>query len=143
MVSKCRLDFRVAALMGMVILLQVFAWETSVSASGRYFVDRKPLPESKTGPVKVEITVPKTYNPINKFVYGQSLENLSSWFGGGLCSEMPGGGSEWIIARPNINARNIAGEKTETTLAKSSLSHVKNPLSDQPISLCLYRINLE
>lgn len=46
--------------------------------------------KSQSGPIKVDINLSKTYDPINKFVYGQFIENLGNWFEGGLWSEMIG-----------------------------------------------------
>lgn len=73
---------------------QSIVFGNSLIFRGEKDVVRKPVSENiskvPASAIKVNIDVSKTYDPINKYIYGQFIENLSNWFEGGLWSEMLG-----------------------------------------------------
>ncbi|HKJ44429.1 MAG TPA: hypothetical protein VJ991_01265 [Balneolales bacterium] len=80
-----------AAYIGLCVLVVMF-FQMNVYGKSSNIVYNQPEVKkaAKTGPIDVTINLNKTYDPINRFVYGQFIENLSNWFEGGLWSEMLG-----------------------------------------------------
>jgi len=94
MTVKHRLEFRTIFMVAIVLLWQTFAYGMLPKVSLKKLNDRKLLPKvekkTKVNPINVNIDISKMYDPINKFIYGQFIENLANWFEGGLWSEMLG-----------------------------------------------------
>lgn len=52
------------------------------------------------------------------------------------------GGTRWVIAAPNLKARNVAGEKPEVAIVRSAVDGVPSSMTVAPLSVTLYRFAL-